>query len=63
MRVKLGMSATTGKGANTDPKLRVLRKAGTQANEKYGIGGRLKTQGAPKSITLPRLTFTEPTPE
>ena len=44
------------KQPKTKSALRMLRKASTEANEKYGIGGREKKR-QPKAITLPVLKF------
>lgn len=48
-----------GKAANTDRKLALIRKASTEASYKHGIGGRRKTQKAPKPVTLPKLKCLE----
>ena len=38
------------------PQVRVmLRRAQSRATEKYGVGGRVKTLGPPKPITMPTL--------
>lgn len=47
-----------GKGANRDPKLRMIRKAMTAATTTHGIGGRLKSRPRPKP-TLPKLKCLE----
>ena len=46
-----------GKGANKDPKLRLIRKAMSNAGSpRYGVGGRIKTRNARKRpITLPTV--------
>lgn len=44
-----------GKGANSDPKIRLMRSATTHATRTYGLGGILKHRRAPKPITLPKL--------
>ena len=50
-----------GAGANTDPKISLMRRTSSQGNSKYNIAGNLKTGGhASRPITLPKLTFTEP---
>ena len=46
------MKLKPGHAANKDRKIRLMRQAQTHANEKYGIGGRLKTR-PPPPITLP----------
>jgi hypothetical protein len=56
MRVELGMQRGN---KNKDPKLALVRRATTTANTKYGIGGRVKTRGGVKKITLPRLKCLE----
>jgi hypothetical protein len=60
MRVDVGMRRGIGKGANKSRIKMLLRKAATSATERYGIGGRLKTQRQPKPITLPKLQCLEP---
>lgn len=47
------------KGANSNRAISLMRQATSKATDKYGNGGRLKTQG-PKPITLAKLTFLEP---
>jgi hypothetical protein len=42
-----------------DQKLMLMRRATSKAVEKYGIGGREKTTGAPKKITMPKYKFME----
>lgn len=47
-----------GKGANTDPKIRLMRSAKTKANYKYGMGGLPKGKGhEPKPVTLPKMPW------
>lgn len=48
-----------GKAANIDPKIRLMRRAATEAIETRGIGGREKTRNRPKKITLPKLKCLE----
>lgn len=54
MRVELGMKRGS---KNKDPKLALLRRATTEATTKHGIGGRPKTRGGPKPVTLPKITL------
>jgi hypothetical protein len=54
------MRRGTAKGANQDRVKVMLRRAQSTATEKYGIGGRPKTQRSPKPITLPKLKCLEP---
>lgn len=53
MKINLGMR----RHSNTpiDAKRAILRRASTEATERYGIGGRLKKRNPPKPITLPKL--------
>lgn len=60
MRVDIGMRRGIAKGANQDRVKVMLRRAQSTATEKYGIGGRPKTQRSPKPITLPKLKCLEP---
>jgi hypothetical protein len=53
------MNRRVGAGANVDPKLKLLRSAVTRATTKFGVGGRPKTVGMPRPITLPRLKLLE----
>jgi len=46
-----------GKGSNFDPKVKLMRQANTAANNRYGVGGRLKGPGKLKPVTLPSLKF------
>jgi hypothetical protein len=55
MRIELGM--TRGKRGNR--KLTLMRRAMTTATNKYGIGGRPKTIGKPRPITMPKLKCLE----
>lgn len=49
-------------GANSDPKIALLRKATTAATTRHGIGGRAKSRPRPKP-TLPKLKCLEPIDE
>lgn len=50
-----------GKGANADPKVRLMRGALTRANYKSGMGGLPKTPGrSQKPITLPPTPWDKP---
>ena len=52
MHIDLGMA----RGAKTkNEKLRIIRRAATEASTKYGIGGRPKTRGGVAPVTLPKL--------
>lgn len=48
-----------GAGANQDPKLRLIRKATSNASSRFGVGGRIKTRNAPKRrpISLPPVNL------
>lgn len=48
-----------GAGANRDPKLKLIRSAQTAATTKFGVGGRPKTIGGPRAVTLPKLKILE----
>lgn len=55
------MKNTPGKGASTDPKIRLMRGALTRANYKNGMGGLPKSDAQnPKPITLPKMPWDEP---
>lgn len=47
-----------GKGANRDPRVRLMRSANTTANYRYGMGGLPKTKGAARrQVTLPTVPW------
>lgn len=53
-----------GKGANADPAIRLMRRAQTDANNRYGIGGVLKRRpaaapGMPKLKCLDDPSFAD----
>jgi hypothetical protein len=52
MRVEIGIKRGS---KNKDPKLALIRRADTEANTKYGIGGTAKRRGGQKPVTLPKL--------
>lgn len=50
----------SGKAANKDRKLTLMRSAKTKANYKVGMGGLPKSKGhAPKPITLPKMPWND----
>lgn len=50
-----------GKGANTDPKIRLMRRSKTDTGYKYGMGGLPKSKAhAPKPVTLAQIKLKEP---
>ena len=47
-------------GTNTDPKIRLMRRAVTQASSRYNCSGGIKVgHHAPRPITLATVKFTE----
>lgn len=54
MRVELGIQRGT---RTKDAKLALVRKASTAATSRHGIGGRLKTRGGPKPVSLAKVTM------
>jgi hypothetical protein len=57
MRVNLGIA----RGSKTkDPKLAIMRRADTDANTKYGIGGVAKRRGGQKPVTLAKVNLPDP---
>ncbi len=47
-----------GKGSNKDRKVRLMRRAKTDVNYKYGMGGLPKGAGnTPRPITLPPMPW------
>ncbi len=54
MRVEIGIKRGS---KNKDPKLAMIRRADTDANTKYGIGGVLKRRGGPKPVTLAKINL------
>jgi hypothetical protein len=45
---------TNGPGRNVDPKVALMRKAGTAATHRYSSGGIVK-RNKPRDVTLPTL--------
>lgn len=58
------MKNTPGKGANRDPKIRLMRSAKTAVEYKHGMGGLSKGSGhTRRPITLPSMPWdTKPKP-
>lgn len=54
MRVPLGIAR---RSKSKDPKLAIIRRADTDANTKYGIGGVPKRRGGQKPVTLAKVNF------
>lgn len=49
-----------GKGANLDPKIRIMRAANTRATSRFCQSGAVRTKGVAAKITLPSLSFLRP---
>jgi hypothetical protein len=54
MRIEIGHARET---RNKDQKLLLVRRATTAASNNHGIGGRPKSRGKPKPITMPKMKF------
>ncbi len=54
MRVPLGIARWN---KSKDPKLAIIRRADTDANTKYGIGGVPKRRGGQKPVTLAKVNL------
>lgn len=55
------MSRSKPSGQNTDPKIRLIRRATTQASSRYNGSGGIKNGGhAQRPVTLATVKFTEP---
>lgn len=58
MRLPLGMARHT---KSKDHKLQIIRRADTNANTKYGIGGVAKRRGGQKPVTLAKINLPDDT--
>lgn len=54
--IRSGDQMRPGKGANADPKIRIMRAATTRATSRFCQSGAIRTKGKAAKITLPSLS-------